>query len=307
MYVLCSPCILSPSLRAKGITHPYDLALFARSIGRCKKFGIEVVPLPCPETLYLGPDHEPGTYLERLNTPEFATLLEDLCGKVNGIIEERGPPLCILGVNSSPTCGVTSTYYGAENGRPPKRSGRGVFYAKFPGIPARDVAEFSKYRIYLAAPLFSEAERSYNAVIADLLRAHYFEVFLPQDSGDNHAVRGREEHQRIFNHNRRAIHDADIVVAIIDGADADSGTAWEMGYAAAHKKRVIALRTDFRMTGSHERVNLMLEQAGQMVTTRDELLSVLGALGNTGKKEAGSSDNPYGKNRETPEGDARQN
>jgi len=101
------------------------------------------VPLPCPETQYLGPDREPGTFLERLNTPEFATLLDELAGKVNDIVKERGQPLCILGVNSSPTCGVTSTYYGAENGRPPKREGRGVFYAKFPEIPALDVTEFS--------------------------------------------------------------------------------------------------------------------------------------------------------------------
>jgi predicted secreted protein len=90
MYVLCSPCILNPSLRAKGITHPSDIALFARSIGRCKKFGIEVVPLPCPETQYLGPDREPGTFLERLNTSEFATLLDELCTKVNDIVKERG-------------------------------------------------------------------------------------------------------------------------------------------------------------------------------------------------------------------------
>ena len=125
MYVLCSPCILSPSLRAKGITHPSDIAVFARSIGRCRKFGIDVVPLPCPETLYLGPDREPGTYLERLNTPEFATLLDGLHQQADKIIEERGPPLCILGVNSSPTCGVTSTYYGAERDAPARRSGGG--------------------------------------------------------------------------------------------------------------------------------------------------------------------------------------
>ena len=66
------------------------------------------------------------------------------------------------------------------------------------------------------------------------------------------------------------------MVAIIDGADADSGTAWEMGYAAALKKRVIALRTDFRMAGSHERVNLMLEQASLVVTDKNELLAALG-------------------------------
>jgi nucleoside 2-deoxyribosyltransferase len=276
MYVLCSPCILNPSLRAKGITHPSDIALFARSIGRCKKFGIDVVPLPCPETQYLGPDRMPGTFLERLNTPEFATLLDELCGKVNEIIKERGPPLCILGANSSPTCGVTSTYYGAEGDKPALRDNRGVFYAKFPEIPAQDVAEFSKYRIYLAAPLFSEAERSYNTTIAELLRVHYYEVALPQDAGDDHAVRDKKEHVRIYNHNKRAIRDADILVAIIDGADADSGTAWEMGYAAALKKPVIAIRTDFRMAGSHERVNLMLEQSSRVVTDKIGLLAALG-------------------------------
>jgi nucleoside 2-deoxyribosyltransferase len=263
-------------LRAKGITRPADIAVFARSIGRCRKFGIEVVPLPCPETRYLGPDRKPGTFLERLNTPEFATILDDLCGKVSDIIKERGPPLCILGVNSSPTCGVTNTYYGAEGDKPAKRAGRGVFYARFPEIPALDVYAFSRYRLYLAGPLFSEAERSYNAGIGDLLRNHCFEVFLPQESGDNCALRGRDEHRRIFTKNGRAIHDADIVVAIIDGADADSGTAWEMGYAAAIKKPVIALRTDFRMTGSHERVNLMLEQGATVVTDKRGLLAALG-------------------------------
>ena len=71
---------------------------------------------------------------------------------------------------------------------------------------------------------------------------------------------------RIYNRNKRAIRDADIVVAIIDGADADSGTAWEMGYAIGLRKTVIALRTDFRRAGSHERVNLMLEQEARVVT-----------------------------------------
>jgi len=249
--------------------------VFARSMGRCKKFGIDVVPLPCPETLYLGKDRQPGTFLEHLNTPEFASLLENLYQQVNAIIEERGPPLCILGVNSSPTCGVTSTYYGAEGNTPAKRSGRGVFYTKFSDIPAQDVFEFSKYRIYLAAPLFSEAERTFNTTIADLLRSHYFEVFLPQETGDDKAIRDKREHVQIFRRNKRAIKNADFVVAIIDGADADSGTSWEIGYAAGLKKKVIALRTDFRMTGSHERVNLMLEQSSHVVTDKKELLAEL--------------------------------
>jgi len=65
---------------------------------------------------------------------------------------------------------------------------------------------------------------------------------------------------------------ADIVVAVIDGADADSGTAWEMGYAYAHNKPVIAVRTDFRRVGMHEQVNLMLEESSKVVSSTIELL-----------------------------------
>ena len=155
---------------------------------------------------------------------------------------------------------------------------RGVFYAQFPDIPAQDVFEFAKYRIYLAAPLFSESERTYNTTIAALLRSHFYEVYLPQEAGDDHAVRDKKEYAQIYRRNKRAIRDADIMIAIIDGADADSGTAWEMGYATGLKKTVIALRTDFRTTGSHERVNLMLEQASKVVSTKEELLVALGAL-----------------------------
>lgn len=275
MYVLCSPCILNPALRAKGITKPSDLEIFKRCIERCTTFGIEIVPLPCPETIYLGEDREPGTFLERLDTQEFARLLDELEGQVKKIIEMHGLPLCILGVNSSPTCGVTSTYYGSERDELPKRNGRGVFLSRFSDILAEDVAEFAKFRIYLAAPLFSESEREYNKSIAEMIRQHLFDVYLPQDIGDDCAIRETSEHTRIYEHNKKALDDSDIVVAIIDGADADSGTAWEMGYATALGKPVIALRTDFRMVGRQERVNLMLEQSSKVISSIRQILEAV--------------------------------
>jgi nucleoside 2-deoxyribosyltransferase len=195
--------------------------------------------------------------------------------KVSAVMRERGPPLCIIGVNSSPTCGVTSTWYGAEGDKPPKREGRGVFLQKFPAVPAVDVAVFARYRIYLAAPLFSEAERKFNASVARLLRTNLFEVHLPQESGDDSGTRDIREQERLFSGNKTALDHSDIIVAIIDGPDADSGTAWEMGYAFAAGKPVIALRTDFRRVGYHERVNLMLEQSATIVGSTDELLVVL--------------------------------
>jgi nucleoside 2-deoxyribosyltransferase/predicted secreted protein len=275
MYVLCSPCVLRPGLRADGITKPSDLELFAKTIERCHKFGIEIIPLPCPESQYLGPDRKPGTYLERLNTPAFSDLMGRLEREVRDIIRERGSPLCIIGVNSSPTCGVTSTWYGTEGDKPPKRQGRGVFLVKFPAVKAVDVAVFARYRVYLAAPLFSEAERTFNVSVARLLKTHLFDVHLPQEAGDDSDTRDIREQERLFLLNKSALESSDLIVAIIDGADADSGTAWEMGYAFAQGKPVIALRTDFRRVGHHEHVNLMLEQSAKVVGSTEELLAAL--------------------------------
>jgi nucleoside 2-deoxyribosyltransferase/predicted secreted protein len=272
MYVLCSPCILNPALRAEGITKSSDLGFFGSAIERCKKFGIDMVPLPCPETVYLGPDRKPGTFLERLNTPEFTNLLDELLKKTKAVIDQRENPVCILGVNSSPTCGVTSTYYGSEGSSPPKRNGRGVFLKRFPEIVAMDVMTFSRYRVYLAAPLFSEAERSYNRSIEELLRKNFFDVYLPQQAGNDSEIREKEEQRLIFLKNLKALENADIIVAVIDGADADSGTAWEMGYAFACGKKVIGLRTDFRRSGNHEKVNFMLEESAIVVTNANQLL-----------------------------------
>ena len=274
MYVLVAPCIQNPACRARGITTDEDLDCFSRAVERCRRFSIEMVPLPCPETIYLGADREPGSFLNRLATPEFAALLDRLEAEVRAAIRERGePPIAIVGVDSSPACGVTATYRSSE-----KQPGRGAFLARFPEIPAVDVKEFSRYRVYLAGPLFTEAEQAYNLVLRDLLEAHLFDVYLPQEVGDTSHTRCREENGTIFARHLRALEETDIVVAVIDGADADSGTSWEMGYAYALGKKVVALRTDFRIAGHHELVNLMLEESAAVVTAKEDLPRALGSL-----------------------------
>ncbi len=214
----------------------------------------------------------PGRFSNDSTPRNLSNLLDELVKKTEAVIDQRGNPVCILGVNSSPTCGVTSTYYGSEGSSPPKRNGRGVFLKRFPEIVAMDVTTFSRYRVYLAAPLFSEAERSYNRSIEELLRKNFFDVYLPQQAGDDSEIREKEEQRLIFSKNLKALENADIIVAIIDGADADSGTAWEMGYAFARGKKVIGLRTDFRRSGNHEKVNFMLEESAIVVTNTNQLL-----------------------------------
>ena len=264
------PCIATPSLRAVGITKDADLRAFSQVKERCRAFGIDTVMMPCSETEYLGADHLPGPYEGRLDTPDFSAILDRSEEAVRTLIRERGDPLCIVGVDSSPVCGVNQ-WYRTDDRQP----GRGVFLSRFPEIPALDVYDFARYRVYLAAPLFSEAERTYNNLVAAILKEHFFDVHLPQECGDSSAERSDDHTAVIFTENLAALSKADVVVAIIDGADADSGTAWEMGYAYAQGIPVIALRTDFRKAGVSERVNLMLEEAACVADKGDDLPRIL--------------------------------
>ena len=264
------PCIAKPSLRAVGITKDADIRAFSQAKERCRAFGIDMVMMPCSETKYMGTKHPPGPYVGRLDTPEFADILDRSEEAVHMIIRERGDPLCIVGVDSSPVCGVNRWYRTDE-----RQPGRGVFLSRFPEIPALDVYDFARYRVYLAAPLFSEAERAYNNLVAATLRDHFFDVHLPQECGDSSAERSDDHTTAIFTENLAALSEADVVVAIIDGADADSGTAWEMGYAYAQGVPVVALRTDFRRVGVSERVNLMLEEAARVTNKGKNLPGIL--------------------------------
>jgi nucleoside 2-deoxyribosyltransferase len=98
-------------------------------------------------------------------------------------------------------------------------------------------------RIYFAAPLFNAAERDWNAALAAALREAGHEVFLPQEQEAGRDAAG------IFTGDVEGIDWAECVVAIMDGADPDSGTAWEVGYAYL-KRPIVLVRTDMRRTAS---------------------------------------------------------
>ena len=94
-------------------------------------------------------------------------------------------------------------------------------------------------KVYFAGPLFTAAERSWNAEVVAALRAAGHEVYLPQETEPGKDAAG------IFTSDVGGIDWADDVVAIMDGPDPDSGTAWEVGYAF-RKKPIVLVRTDLR-------------------------------------------------------------
>ena len=78
-------------------------------------------------------------------------------------------------------------------------------------------------KLYFAGPLFTSAERAWNAEVAATLRAAGHDVFLPQEKEPGMDALG------IFTADVIAIDAAQALVAIMDGLDPDSGTAWEVG------------------------------------------------------------------------------
>jgi len=61
----------------------------------------------------------------------------------------------------------------------------------------------------------------------------------------------------IFEDCLKMVDEADIVVAVLDGPDADSGTSVELGYAYSVRTPIIGVRTDFRISEDRG-LNLML-------------------------------------------------
>jgi nucleoside 2-deoxyribosyltransferase len=94
-------------------------------------------------------------------------------------------------------------------------------------------------KLYFAGPLFTAAERDWNVAFAAALRAAGHDIFLPQEQEPGKDAAG------IFSTDVGGIDWADGMLAIMDGADPDSGTCWEVGYAYG-KKPIVLVRTDIR-------------------------------------------------------------
>ena len=128
-------------------------------------------------------------------------------------------------------------------------------------------------RLYVAGPLFTSAERDWNLRLADALSDAGHVVFLPQTEVKAIATLDADA---IFKIDVDGVRSAEAVVAILDGADPDSGTSFECGLAFALGIPIVAVRTDFRAGGDalpHQKlatINLMLAQASAVVVNRPD-------------------------------------
>jgi nucleoside 2-deoxyribosyltransferase len=158
-----------------------------------------------------------------------------------------------------------------------------------------------KLKIYLAGPLgFSEAGRAFhNDIVVPTLRKLGYAVLDPFALADAkkiarvmHMAFGAKRrdawktlNREIGARNRRAIDESDMVFAILDGADVDSGTASEIGYAFARGKPILGYRGDFRLSADNEGsiVNLQVEyfireSGGTVIAEMREVKPALGKI-----------------------------
>jgi nucleoside 2-deoxyribosyltransferase len=130
-------------------------------------------------------------------------------------------------------------------------------------------------KLYFAGPLFTTAERTWNAEVTAALRAAGHEVFLPQEQEPGRDAPG------IFAGDVAGIDGAEGLLAVMDGPDPDSGSSWEVGYAYGKGKLIVLIRTDIRF-GDY---NAMLTQSATVrldlpaASTTEVVSAILDALG----------------------------
>jgi len=119
-----------------------------------------------------------------------------------------------------------------------------------------------KLRVYFAAPLFTLLERRANRSLARAIQREMpeLEIVLPQDFKHDGKFNDERAFGVIFKDCVEGIDGADALLAWLDGPDADSGTAFEVGYAFAKGKPVVGVRTDFRQN-QEKGLNIMLSRA----------------------------------------------
>jgi nucleoside 2-deoxyribosyltransferase len=143
----------------------------------------------------------------------------------------------------------------------------------------------SALKVYLAGPLFSQAERSFLASCARTLREAGFECFVPHEQ---EAKLSPFTARRVFELDHdEGLARANAVVAWVDGPTVDDGTACEIGIyyglmqrGEPWRKGILGLATDDRLRRrnaslEHGGLNLfvagVIERAGFLCWSLDEV------------------------------------
>ena len=147
-------------------------------------------------------------------------------------------------------------------------------------------------KIYLASPLgFCPEHADYRKRITDHLKTQGHEIFDPWEQ--KHVDQKVDEALRVCDPveretaikkvaafaghvNAEGIKSSDAVLAILDGAEVDSGTAAEVGYGAGIGKKCYGLRADLRNMGELPSLPINLQVLYFITSTGGVLFRNLG-------------------------------
>jgi hypothetical protein len=147
-------------------------------------------------------------------------------------------------------------------------------------------------RLYVAGPLFSDAERLWLDELATRLRSEGFDCFVPHENFPELADVTLELVYRIDTEGLRS---ANALVAWLDGPIIDDGTACEIGMFAelvrsggTQYRGIVAISTDIRLErrragnvvggGMNLFVGGAIESCGSIVHTVDDVVAALRSL-----------------------------
>jgi len=131
--------------------------------------------------------------------------------------------------------------------------------------------------IYVAGPLFNTHERWYLERVAETLEEAGYRTFLPHRDAGLVKPGSNEERYRIFHADIEALKACDLCVALLTGADHDSGTSAELGYLYALGKPCIGI-TDDKRANLNNIIWGICGQGKQIVRTMDELLAAVQSI-----------------------------
>ncbi len=127
--------------------------------------------------------------------------------------------------------------------------------------------------VYIAGPLFTPAERRYLEELTAEVEAAGFPTYLPHRDGGL-ASADRRDTRAFYDADIRALGACRVVVAVLNGTDVDSGTAFEIGYAVARNLPVLGLYEDIRVSAPHD-FNAMIANGCRVFASRKDLLEAL--------------------------------
>ncbi len=133
-------------------------------------------------------------------------------------------------------------------------------------------------KIYIAGPLCSEKERKFLEEIDKECEKLGFQTFLPhRDCG---LYKGMEDIDKIAKKDVEEIYNCGLMIGVLNGIYVGAGTAWEMGFAQALGKKVLALKTDRKIEESIGEISAVILGNTEIVDSIEKLKEKLKELKN---------------------------